>query len=65
MYLASFPLSFAADWLIGSGRFSILNVRRIMTLIGVGGPALSFALLAFVGCDRTQVRGVSSVLGWG
>ena len=58
MYFASFPASFAADWLISSGHFSIINVRRIMTLIGVGGPALSFAWIAFAGCARTQECGV-------
>ena len=57
MYFSSFPASFVADWLISSGHFSILNVRRIMTLIGVGGPALSFVWIAFVGCARTQERG--------
>ena len=55
MYFASFPFSFAADWLISSGHFSVMNVRRIMTIFGVGGPALSFMWTAFVGCDRTQV----------
>ena len=55
LYIASFPFSFAADWLINSGYFSVMNVRRIMTLFGVGGPALSFVWTAFVGCSRTQV----------
>ena len=55
MYFASFPFSFVADWLIGKGHFSVMNVRRIMTVFGVGGPAVSFVWTAFVGCDRTQV----------
>ena len=53
MYVMSFPVSYTADLLVNSGRVSLTNIRRIFTLIGLGGPSVMFVALAFVGCDST------------
>ena len=53
MYLMSFPVSYIADLLVNSRRLSLTNIRRISTLIGLGGPSVMFVALAFVGCDST------------
>ena len=53
MYVMSFPVSYTADLLVNSGRLSITNIRRVFTLIGLGGPSIMFVVLAFVGCDST------------
>ena len=49
----TFPVSFAADYLINNGHCRIINVRRLFVTLGVIGPGLSFVWLAFMGCNST------------
>ena len=47
MYVMSFPVSYTADLLVNSGRLSLTNIRRVFTLMGLGGPSVMFVALAF------------------
>ncbi len=49
--VCSFPVSFAADKMINSGRFSVVFVRKFFTVIAGIGPAAALIGLGFVGCD--------------
>ena len=49
----SFPVSYIADLLVNNGHLRLLNVRRLSQLMGLGGPAILFVGLAFVGCNKT------------
>ena len=40
MYVMSFPVSYTADLLVKSGRLSLTNIRRVFTLMGLGGPSV-------------------------
>ena len=50
-WLASIPIGLMADWLISSGTLKRGTTRKLMTSIGLGGPALALLCLTFVGCD--------------
>ena len=50
-WLASIPIGLLADWLISSGTLSRGATRKLMTTIGLGGPAIALLSLTFVGCD--------------
>ena len=54
MYLMSFPVSYTADRLVNSGKFRTITIRKLFTIMGLGGPALALVWLAFVECDRVQ-----------
>ena len=49
----SFPVSYIADLLLNRELLSLTSVRRLMALIGIGGPSIMFIALAFVDCDST------------
>ena len=49
----SFPVSHIADLLLNRELLSLTSVRRLMAMIGIGGPSIMFIALAFVDCDST------------
>ena len=46
------PWSWFADWLIGSGKLGRTNVRKLSSIVGLIGPAIGLALLAFASCNH-------------
>ena len=50
----TFPLSFAAEYLINSGAFGVGTVRKLMNSFGYFGCAAGLVWLSFVGCDTAQ-----------
>ena len=48
------PWGWLADWLIRNGKLSRTNVRKLSTVVGLGGPAIGLVLLAFADCDHTK-----------
>ena len=52
-FLMTFPVSFAADYLINNGHCRLINVRRLFVTLGVICPGLCFVWLSFMGCNST------------
>ncbi len=54
MFIMVFPVSYASDYLINSGKMSVIHVRKLMNSLGYFGPAVGLTWLAFVPCDITM-----------
>lgn len=52
MWLFSNIISFGADWMITSNRFSHTVTRKIVNSIGQYGPAICLIAASYTGCDR-------------
>ena len=52
MWIFSNIISFGADWMITSNRFSHTVTRKIVNSIGQYGPALCLIAASYTGCDR-------------
>ena len=53
MFLMSFPVGTASDYLGNTGRLSTTSIRKIFHFIGTIGPGLCMIGLGFVGCNST------------
>lgn len=52
MWLFSNIISFAADHMIESGRFSHTTTRKVINSIGQYGPAICLIIASYTGCSR-------------
>lgn len=52
MWLFSIFISWVADWMISSGRFTHTVTRKIMNSIGQYGPAVCLIAASYTGCHR-------------
>uniref|UniRef100_U5ETM3 Putative inorganic phosphate cotransporter n=1 Tax=Corethrella appendiculata TaxID=1370023 RepID=U5ETM3_9DIPT len=52
MWLFSIFISWVADWMISSNRFSHTATRKIINSIGQYGPAVCLIAASYTGCDR-------------
>ena len=52
MWLFSNIISFGADWMISSNRFSHTVTRKMVNSIGQYGPAICLIAASYTGCDR-------------
>jgi hypothetical protein len=57
-------MSWTADWMINSGKFSTIFVRKLFNSIGTFGPAVGLIGLAFAKCN-TAVAITSLTIGMG
>ena len=63
-FVFTFPMSFAADFMMNSGRFSRSFVRKFFSSVCHFGPALGLVWLATVGCDSTQGYNQRDIFDW-
>lgn len=52
MWIFSNIISFVADWMIESGRFSHTITRKIINSIGQYGAAICLVIASYTGCNR-------------
>lgn len=52
MWIFSIGISFVADYMIYSNRFSHTVTRKIVNSIGQYGPAICLVIASYTGCDR-------------
>ncbi len=50
-FLLNFPMSWLADSMVNSGRFSTVFVRKVFNSFGTFGPAAGLLVLAFAECN--------------
>jgi hypothetical protein len=54
MFLMSFPVGFASDYLVGNQVVSTLTSRKLFNSIANFGGAAGLVWLAYVGCNSTM-----------
>ncbi|CAO1427625.1 unnamed protein product [Diamesa hyperborea] len=52
MWICSNMFSFAADYMIGSGKFNHTLTRKVINSIGQYGPAICLIIASYTGCSR-------------
>lgn len=52
MWLFSIFISFVADWMIYSNRFTHTITRKIINSLGQYGPAVCLIIASYTGCNR-------------
>lgn len=52
MWICSNIISFGADWMLESGRFTHTVTRKIINSVGQFGPAICLVIASYTGCNR-------------
>lgn len=52
MWICSNIISFVADWMLESGRFTHTVTRKIINSVGQYGPAVCLVIASYTGCNR-------------
>ena len=58
MFLMSFPVGMASDYLRNTDRLSTTAIRKLFNSVGTIGPGLCMIGLGFVGCNSTLAIGI-------
>ncbi|KAL5287532.1 Picot.2 family protein [Megaselia abdita] len=61
MWLFSMFISFVADWMIASKRFTPTVTRKIINSIGEYGPGIALVGAAFTGCNRAATVAILTI----
>ncbi|KAJ6645996.1 putative inorganic phosphate cotransporter, partial [Pseudolycoriella hygida] len=61
MWLFSMAISFIADWMITSKRFTHTSTRKIINSIGQYGPAVCLIIASYTGCDRVLTVAILTI----
>ncbi|XP_055923202.1 putative inorganic phosphate cotransporter isoform X1 [Eupeodes corollae] len=61
MWLFSMFISFIADWMITSSRFSLTATRKIINSIGQYGPGVALIAASYTGCDRALTLAILTI----
>lgn len=58
MWFLGISLSWIADWMIESNRFTIKATRKILNSVGQFGPAICLIAASYTGCNRALTVGL-------
>lgn len=61
MWLFSMFISFIADFMIYSNRFTHTSTRKIINSIGQYGPAICLIIASYTGCDRVLTVAIITI----
>ncbi|KAK0165954.1 hypothetical protein PV328_004426 [Microctonus aethiopoides] len=61
MWIFSMLISYVADWMISSGRFTHSTTRKIINSIGQYGPAISLIAASYTGCNPWLTVGILTI----
>ncbi|KAL5286991.1 Picot family protein [Megaselia abdita] len=61
MWLFSMFISFIADWMISSSRFTHTTTRKIINSIGQYGPGIALIAASYTGCDRVLTLAILTI----